>query len=116
MRDYRQGSIWLVNFEPSIGTEIRKTRPGLIISGSDFNKVRKKVTLLPITSQAINNPQLAAVVVQLKATQSNGLDLDSTVIAIEPNTFDKRRLIKYLGQIEIKILEEVKQKLQIYLS
>lgn len=116
MRDYRQGSIWLVNFEPSIGTEIRKTRPGLIISGSDFNKARKKMTLLPITSQAINNPQLAAVVVQLKATQSNGLDLDSTVIAIEPNTFDKRRLIKYLGQIEMKILEEVKQKLQIYLS
>ncbi|MEM9273042.1 MAG: type II toxin-antitoxin system PemK/MazF family toxin [Cyanobacteria bacterium P01_F01_bin.143] len=116
MRDYRQGSIWIVNFEPSIGTEIRKTRPGLIISGSDFNKVRKKVTLLPITSQRIRNPQLAAVAVQLQATQSNGLDLDSTAIAIEPNTFDKRRLIKYLGQIEIEILEEIKQKLRIYLS
>ncbi len=116
MRDYRQGSIWLVNFEPSIGTEIRKTRPGLIISGSEFNQVRKKITLLPITSQAINNPQLAAVVVTIEATESNGLDRDSTVIAIEPNTFDKRRLIKYLGQIEVKTLEEVKQKLQIYLS
>ncbi|BAU65537.1 hypothetical protein STA3757_29250 [Stanieria sp. NIES-3757] len=116
MRDYRQGSIWLVNFEPSIGTKSRKTRPGLIISGSDFNKVRKKVTLLPITSQVIANPQLAAVVVQLKATPNNGLDKDSTVIAIEPNTFDKRRLIKYLGEIEIESWEEVKQKLQIYLS
>lgn len=48
MRDYRYGSIWLVNFEPSIGTEIKKTRPALIISDSEFNQLRTKVTLLPI--------------------------------------------------------------------
>ena len=116
MCDYRSGSIWLVNFEPSIGTEIKKIRPALIISASDFNQIRRKITLLPITSQVIKTPQLAPVVVKLKATQSNGLDRDSTIIAIEPNTFDKRRLIKYLGQIEVETLIEVKQKLQIYLD
>jgi mRNA interferase MazF len=36
--DYRLGSIWLVSFDPSIGTEIRKTRPALIISGTSFNQ------------------------------------------------------------------------------
>ncbi len=116
MRDYRYGTIWLVNFEPSIGTEIQKTRPALIISGSEFNQIRKKVTLLPITSAIIGNPKLAPVVVKVKATKHNGLSKDSTIIAIEPNTFDKKRLIKLLGEIDLKILEEVKQKLQIYLN
>ena len=116
MRDYRHGSIWFVNFEPSIGTEIKKTRPALIISASDFNQIRRKITLLPITSQIIESPKIAPVVVTVKATASNGLNRNSTIIAIEPNTFDKQRLIKYLGELEVEILEEVKQKLQIYLN
>ncbi|WP_036485685.1 type II toxin-antitoxin system PemK/MazF family toxin [Myxosarcina sp. GI1] len=116
MRDYRSESIWLVNFEPQIGTEIKKTRPALIISASEFNRVRKKVTLLPITSKAIANPTLEPVVVTVKASITNGLDKDSIIIAIEPNTFDKKRCIKYLGQIDLEILSEVKQKLNIYLD
>ena len=112
MRDYRHGSIWLVNFEPSIGTEIQKTRPALIISNSDFNQIRKKVTLLPITSKIIDNPKIAPVVVTVPATESNGLSTNITIIAIEPNTFDKQRLIRFLGEIDLQTLEEVKQKLQ----
>jgi mRNA interferase MazF len=45
--DYRLGSIWLVSFDLSVGTEIQKTRPSLIVSGSLFNQKRSKVTLLP---------------------------------------------------------------------
>ena len=116
MCDYRSRSIWLVNFDPSIGTEIKKIRPALIISASDFNQIRRKITILPITSQAIETPQIAPVVVTVKSTKSNGLDRDSTIIAIEPNTFDKQRLIKYLGQIEMETWKEVQQKLQIYLD
>ncbi len=116
MRDYRQGSLWLVNFEPSIGTEIQKTRPALIISASDFNQIRKKITLLPITSQIIENPKIAPVLVRVNATVNNGLDRDSTIIIIEPNTFDKKRLIRCLGEIDKETLEEVQHKLQIYLS
>ena len=67
MCDYRHGSIWLVNFEPSIGTKIKKTRPALIISASDFNQIRKKITLLPITSQIIEAPKIAPVVALVMA-------------------------------------------------
>lgn len=116
MCNYRSGNIWLVNFDPAIGTEIKKIRPALIISASEFNQIRRKITILPITSTIIKTPQIAPVVVKLKATQSNGLDRDSTIIAIEPNTFDKRRLVKYLGEIDKETLKEVKQKLQIYLD
>ena len=36
--DYRLGSLWLVTFDPSVGTEIRKTRSAVIISGTAFNQ------------------------------------------------------------------------------
>ncbi|MEM7762147.1 MAG: type II toxin-antitoxin system PemK/MazF family toxin, partial [Cyanobacteria bacterium P01_A01_bin.40] len=62
MRSYRSGSIWLVSFDPSIDTEIRKTRPALIISPTDFNQVRSKVTLLPISSTTVKNQKITPVV------------------------------------------------------
>jgi mRNA interferase MazF len=39
--NYRLGSIWLVSFDPSVGAEIRKTRPAIIVSGTAFNRRRK---------------------------------------------------------------------------
>ena len=51
MSDYRHGTIWLINFEPQMGTEIKKVRPGLIVSKTEFNKKRRKITVIPFTSQ-----------------------------------------------------------------
>lgn len=116
MRDYRRGSIWLVNFDPAVGTEIKKTRPALIISPTDFNLVRAKVTLLPISSTVVKAKQIAPVVVRAIASSENGLNNDSTIIAIEPSTFDKRRLIKFLGQLENSYFAEVQSILKFYLA
>ena len=116
MRDCRCGSIWLVNFEPSVDTEIEKTRPALIISPTDFNQVRAKVSLLPISSTVIRNEKIAPVVVRAIATLENGLNHESTIIAIEPSTFDKRRLIKYLGQLESSYFQKIKSILKFYLD
>ncbi|MEM8832627.1 MAG: type II toxin-antitoxin system PemK/MazF family toxin [Cyanobacteria bacterium P01_G01_bin.19] len=116
MRNCRCGSIWLVCFDPSVGTEIKKTRPALIISPTDFNSVRSKVTLLPISSTVIKTKKIAPVVVRIPATRENGLNVESTILAIEPNTFDKKRLVKCLGDLESDYLKEVKQILKSYLD
>lgn len=107
MCNYRYGSIWLVNFEPSVGTEIKKTRPALIISPTDFNQVRSKVTLLPISSTIVKTKTIQPLVVTIKPSANNGLSVDSIVVVIEPNTFDKKRLIKCLGQLENDLMERV---------
>ncbi|MBD2188922.1 type II toxin-antitoxin system PemK/MazF family toxin [Pseudanabaena mucicola] len=112
--NYRLGSIWLVNFEPSIGTEIRKTRPAVIISGTSFNQ-RSKVTLLPITS-ANPSDRLLPVIVPLTPNSSNGLSTHSFIVCVEPMTFDKRRLIQCLGQIDTNQLLKIKQILASYLE
>ena len=50
----------------------------------------------------------------MAASAKNGLNNEGTIIAIEPSTFDKRRLIKYLGQVEDNFLTEVKSILKFY--
>jgi mRNA interferase MazF len=112
--DYRLGSIWLVSFDPSIGTEIRKTRPAVIISGTVFNQ-RSKVTVLPITS-ANPSDRLLPVIVPLVPSVTNGLSSNSFVVCVDPMTFDKRRLIQCLGQVELNQLEEMQQILVRYLE
>ena len=111
---YRLGSIWLVNFDPSIGTEIRKTRPAMIISGTLFNQ-RRKVTVLPITSSSPDSKMLP-IVVEIDPDRTNGLSITSFIVCIEPMTFDKKRLVKQLGILDIEKIREVRSILRSYLE
>jgi mRNA interferase MazF len=113
-RNYRLGSIWLVNFDPSIGTEIRKTRPAMIVSGTLFNQ-RRKVTVLPITSSSPDS-RLLPVVVALEPDGINGLTTDSFIICIDPMTFDKQRLVKQLGMSNSEQIRQVQTILRSYLE
>jgi mRNA interferase MazF len=113
--DYRLGSIWLIRFDPSIGTEIRKTRPAVIISGTAFNQ-RSKVTVLPLTTSQPRDRRLLSIVVPIAPSDSNGLDADSFLICIDPVTFDKRRLVQYLGQLEEEQTQQAKAILRRYLE
>jgi mRNA interferase MazF len=113
-RNYRLGSIWLVNFDPSIGTEIRKTRPAMIVSGTLFNQ-RRKVTVLPITSSSPDS-RLLPVVVALEPDGINGLTTDSFIICIDPMTFDKQRLVKQLGMSNADQIRQVQTILRSYLE
>ncbi|WP_310410016.1 type II toxin-antitoxin system PemK/MazF family toxin [Chamaesiphon sp. OTE_8_metabat_110] len=112
--NYRLGSIWLVNFDPSIGTEIRKTRPAMIVSGTLFNQ-RRKVTVLPITSSTPDS-RLLPVVVALEPDANNGLTTDSFIVCIDPMTFDKQRLVKQLGILKIEKIRQVQSILCSYLE
>jgi mRNA interferase MazF len=112
--NYRLGSIWLVSFDPSVGSEIRKTRPAIIISGTVFNQ-RRKVTVLPITS---SNPdsKLLSVVVPVAPNTENGLTTNSYIVCIDPMTFDKQRLIRQLGILESVKIQQVQSILYVYLD
>jgi mRNA interferase MazF len=112
--NYRLGSIWLVNFDPSVGTEIRKTRPAIIVSGTIFNQ-RRKVTVLPITSSAPDS-RLIPVVVPIIPDVNNGLTTDSFIVCIDPMTFDKQRLVKRLGVLNTDLICQVQSILRSYLD
>jgi mRNA interferase MazF len=116
--DYRLGSLWLVQFDPSVGTEIRKTRPAVVVSGDRFNQQRSKVTVLPLTSVKVDKSiaaQVSPALVTVNASEANGLTLDSLVVCVDPATFDKRRFVKCLGQLEAHYLQAAQTILQRYL-
>lgn len=113
--NYRLGSIWLIRCDPSIGTEIRKTRPAVIISGTAFNR-RSKVTVLPLTTTQPRDRKLLSIMLPISPSANNGLNTESFVIAIDPMTFDKSRLVQYLGQLEDSQIQQIKLILSRYLE
>jgi mRNA interferase MazF len=115
LSNFRYGSVWIISFDPSVGTEIQKTRPGVIVSGTPFNEKRSKVTVLPFTSSRPNDPRISPAVVSVMSTLENGLSVDSLLVCIEPMTFDKARLSKYLGQLESEYLHQMQAVLKRYL-
>ena len=113
-RNYRLGSIWLVNFAPSIGTKICNTRLATIVSGTLFNQ-RRKVTVLPIISTAPDT-RLLPVVVPIEPNVTNGLTTNSFIVCVDPMTFDKQRLVKQLGMLSTDKIRQVKSILCSYLE
>jgi len=107
-----RGEIYLVNLDPTIGAEINKPRPVLIISNNINNEEARMVTVLPITSN-VNKVHLFETFLQSKGSS---LHKDSKVKCNQIRTIDKRRLIKFIGRVDDKKLKEVEGALLIHLG
>ena len=81
-------SIYRVNLDPTIGHEIKKTRPCVIISPDEMNACLGTVIVAPMTSTARAIPTR----VKICATPENGLANDSYIVLDQIKTGDKRRL------------------------
>ncbi|MCX7068238.1 MAG: type II toxin-antitoxin system PemK/MazF family toxin [Methylococcales bacterium] len=90
--------IYLVNLDPTIGSEQGKTRPVLVISDDDINAILPVINILPLTSLK-QGRKIYPNEVLLKKEQS-GLDKDSLVLCYQIRTVDKKRLIKKLGEVK----------------
>ena len=115
MRDYwgglEWGDIYLVNFDPTLGAEIRKTRPALILQNDIANKF-SPVTIVAAISSKFDDP-LYPTEVLISAKARTGLAVDSVVLLNQIRTVDKKRLAKRLGTLSSAKMEEVNQALRI---
>lgn len=85
--------VYLVNLDPTIGSEIQKTRPCLIISPDEMNRYIRTRIIAPMTSKGRNYP--TRVVCKFKG-KSGQIVLDQI------RTVDQKRLIKKLGKIDLE--------------
>ena len=108
----RRGEIWLVGFDPAVGTEIRKTRPALVVSNDIANDRSPKVTVLPITGTVRESP----IVVVVQPDERNRLDRPSLVRVPDVSTFDRVRLKRRLGVLAPETMREVSEKLRVHLG
>jgi mRNA interferase MazF len=103
-----RGEVWWVEFDPSVGSEIRKTRPAIIVSNDAANRNLQRVVVVPVTSNTGRlYPGEAAVAV---GEQSSKAMADQIMAA------DKRRLKSKLGSLSKTDLLAVEDAIKTHLA
>jgi len=113
MKQFRRGQIWLVNFDPSFGHEYKKVRPALIVEHDKYIASSAIITLIPISSQTAKQADLDIL---LKKDAYNRLIADSLIKTVQISSFDKRRLIKFVGTVAPEIMALVAGNIQLLLA
>jgi len=107
-----RGDIWLANLDPAIGSEIRKTRPVVIVSNDTNNDNNNVVSVLPVTS---NTLRVFSFEVLLPKGVAN-LPKDSKVKADQIRTLDKSRLVKSIGSLPHNYMNLIEDALRLHLK
>jgi mRNA interferase MazF len=94
----RRFEVYLINLDPTLGSEIKKTRPCLVISPDEMNFHISTVIIAPMTTKSRNYPTRVQCDFQGKTGQ---------IVLDQIRTVDKSRLIKNLGTIDNKSQESV---------
>jgi mRNA interferase MazF len=109
----QRGEIYLVNFDPTIGSEIKKTRPALILQNDVSNQYSPITIVAAITSQFTEPLYPTEVLIKVP---EGGLQVDSVALLNQIRSIDKQRLIKRLGILESVTMEQVDRAIQISLG
>lgn len=98
-----RGEIWLVNLDPTVGSEIKKTRPCVVVSPAEMHDHLRTVIVAPMTTKSRPAPFRVAVT---HAGQKGLILLDQV------RTVDKTRLAKKIGSVSAKTLASTLATLQ----
>ena len=109
----RRGDIYLVNFDPTVGAEIRKTRPALIVQNDIANQYSPITILATITSQFDIPPYPTEAIVE---TGESGLSQRSSVLLNQIRSVDRQRLIERIGRANPETMQRVDRAIQISLG
>lgn len=100
MNQFWRWRVFIANLDPPIGSEQAGTRPVIIISDDDYNRVMPLVTILPITSK---KPERRLHVDEvLVETGTAGLHIDSILLVHHIRTISKRRMGAFIGVLDDK--------------
>lgn len=106
----RRGEVYLVNFDPTIGAEVRKTRAAVIIQNDVANRYSPITIVAAITSKFDERLYPTEVLIE---SPEGGLSEDSVVLLNQIRSIDKARLAKRLGALKPATVKKVDQALQI---
>jgi len=95
--------VFLINLDPTVGSEIKKTRPCLIISPDEMNRYIRTVIVAPMTTAGKDYPT---------RIQCEFQDKEGQIVLDQIRTIDKSRLIKKIGAVDPQVQAEVISTLQ----
>ena len=105
----KQTEIWLVNLDPTIGAEIRKIRPCIIVSDDSVGILSLKI-VVPVTDwkpQYNNTPWM----VSLSPNSSNGLQKESAADCFQIRSLSQSRFIRQIGTLTVSEFKDIKRAL-----
>lgn len=109
----RRGEVYLISFDSTVGAEIHKTRPALILQNNIANRY-SPVTIVAAISSHFEEPLYPTEV--LIREPEGGLRRDGVVLLNQIRSVDNRRLVKRLGRLEAQTMVRVAQALGISLG
>ncbi len=106
---YRRGEIRLINLEPTVGAEARKTRACLIVQNDMGNRYSFLTVVIPLLPGAKDAPY----VVNVKPTSNNGLDRERYLDIGQIRGLDNSRVLGLLGVLEDEYWEAIRDALNV---
>lgn len=99
----KRGDVYLISLDPTIGREIRKTRPCVVVSPDELNEHLSTFLVAPLTTGGYAYPFRSSCRFQKK---------DGNIVLDQIRTIDRRRLVKRLGRITPATMTKVLRTLQ----
>jgi mRNA interferase MazF len=99
----RRGDVWLASLDPTVGSEIQKTRPCVIVSPAEMHDKLRTVIVAPMTTGSHPAPYRIPVTLNNK---------DGLILIDQIRTLDKVRLVKKVGEVNAKVLNATLAVLQ----
>ncbi len=110
----KQSEIWLINLDPTIGAEIKKIRPAIIVNDDALGKLPLRI-IIPLTDWK-DRYQVANWMVKISTNSKNNLSKDSSADCFQIRSVSEDRFVRKIGEINNEILEEIKDALKKVLS
>ena len=110
----RRGEVWLIDLEPTVGAEIKKVRPAVIVSDDAVGILPLKV-IVPITDWK-DRYAIAPWMVRLEPDANNGLGKPSAADAFQVRSVAQERFVRSLGALSATDMKEITKALAVVLS
>jgi mRNA interferase MazF len=105
----KQGEIWLINLDPAIGAEIKKSRPAVIVNDDSLGKLPLKI-IVPLTDWK-EHYKAAPWMVFISPDPANNLSKASAADCFQIRSISEKRFVKRMGSINRVNLEEISEAL-----
>ncbi len=109
-----RGEVWLIDLDPAVGSEIRKTRPAVIVNDDAIGLLPLRV-IVPITEWK-DRYGVAPWMVQILPSSENGLDKLSAADAFQVRSLAHQRFVRKLGNLSDAVMRSISKALATVLS